>query len=226
MDRNKIKIIAHKNKFSINDSLKNIKIEKYDNKQNFDSDKFQLDIDLAITLSLSKKYNFNKNDSSNLLNNKISNKYFDEEITSVHEFNNLLKSSIESLGGTNVIPNNGGGNCLYHTLSTHLNIDYKQLKLDAIQYISINWNKFKDFALRTDNLESFNSKEDYIEFMSRDGSWGDHLTLMALCELYQINAIIIVVNGNKISDPININVGSSKTVLIKFNSEFHYEAII
>ena len=62
--------------------------------------------------------------------------------------------------------------------------------------------------------------------MSRDGSWGDHLTLMALCELYQINAIIIVINGNKISEPININVGSSKTILIKFNSEFHYEAII
>ena len=62
--------------------------------------------------------------------------------------------------------------------------------------------------------------------MLKDGSWGDHLSVMALCELYQVNAIIVVINGQKISEPIKINVGSSKTVLIKFNSEFHYEAIV
>jgi hypothetical protein len=223
MNSNKLKILASKNKFIISPNLKYIKNENYNN---FNDDKFKSDIDLAIALSLSEKYNLNNDESSKLINQEIFYKSFDEESTSVNEFDHLLKSSIESLGGTCVVPNNGNGNCLYHTLSTHLNIDYQQLKLDAIQYISINWNKFKDFALRSDNLEPFKSKDEYIQFMSKNGSWGDHLTLLALCELYQINAIIIVINGNNFSDPIKINVGSTRTVLIKFNSEFHYEAII
>ena len=62
--------------------------------------------------------------------------------------------------------------------------------------------------------------------MIKDGSWGDHLSLLALCELYQINAIIIITEGTKVSDPIKINVDSEVNVLIRFNSEFHYEAII
>ena len=61
--------------------------------------------------------------------------------------------------------------------------------------------------------------------MSKEGTWGDHTILLALCEMYMVNAIIIVTNGNNLSDPIEINVGSTRTIMIKFNSEFHYEAI-
>ena len=75
-------------------------------------------------------------------------------------------------------------------------------------------------------MEPFDSMDDYKKYMSKEDSWGDHLSLLSLCELYQINAIIIVTNGNRLSEPIKINVGSTRTVLIKFTSEFHYEAIV
>ena len=62
--------------------------------------------------------------------------------------------------------------------------------------------------------------------MQEDGSWGDHLSLLALCELYQVNAILIITEGEKLAEPIKINVGSNVNILIKFTSEVHYEAIV
>ena len=150
----------------------------------------------------------------------------EQDITSLDDVDGLLKASILSLGGEKILSNKGGGDCLFHTFSSHLNIDHKILREDASEYISINWDRFKNFALKSDTLEPYQSREEYVKHMTQDGVWGDHLSLMALCELYQTNATIIVVNGIELSEPIKINVGSSKTVLIKFNSEFHYEAIV
>lgn len=215
MNLNKLKYLAciGKNKYTISDDLKKIKREE----------KQENDMDLAIALSLSETQNFNLQNNIDLKKNIDFN---DENLTSLDDIDYLLKASIISLGGNKVLSNEGGGDCLFHTFSTHLNIDHKQLREDATEYISINWNRFKDFALKSDTLQPYQSQEEYTEHMSKEGVWGDHLSLLALCELYQTNATIIVVNGIELSEPIKINVGSTKTVLIKFNSEFHYEAIL
>lgn len=195
--------------------------------KNMSEKKFKSDLDLAIGLSLSEQFQLTEKESEQLVNSDICEKSFkNEEITTVSELDDLVKASIISFGGNKVLPNQGGGNCLFHTLSTHLNISHQQLRQDSIDYLTINWNKFKDFALRSDTLEPFDSMDDYKKYMSKEDSWGDHLSLLSLCELYQINAIIIVTNGNRLSEPIKINVGSTRTVLIKFTSEFHYEAIV
>lgn len=235
MNNNKLKYLSVKKKYNISPNLKKIKLENEIIKNETEiirlhnrkiEENLDYDIDLAISISLSEEFNISHNDSKKFVNKEILNKSFEEELTSINDFDCLLKASIESLGGNKVIPNQGGGDCLFHTLSKHLDIDHMQLRNYATQYISINWNKFKDFALHSETLQPFESSEEYVTYMSKSGSWGDHLSLIALCELYQINAIIIVVNKQKISEPITINVGSTKTVLIKFNSEFHYEAIV
>jgi len=195
--------------------------------KNISDNKFKSELDLAIGLSLSEQFQLTEEESEHLVNNDICEKVFkNEDITTVSELDDLVKASIISFGGNKVLPNQGGGNCLFHTLSTHLNIRHQQLRKDSIDYLTINWNKFKDFALSSDTLKSFDSMDDYKKYMSKEDSWGDHLSLLSLCELYQINAIIIVTNGNRLSEPIKINVGSTRTVLIKFTSEFHYEAIV
>ena len=150
----------------------------------------------------------------------------DNNITDLDEFNSLVQAAIISFGGEKILPNSGNGDCLFHSLSEHLNIDQSQLREDAVNYISTKWDRFSNFALNPDTLEPFNSKDDYIQYMGKEGHWGDHLSILALCELYQVNATLIVTEGNKLSEPININVGADKTILIKFTSEFHYEAIV
>jgi len=209
MNLNNLRYLActGKNKYSISDDLKKRKIEE----------PLENDLDLAIALSLSEIENVN-------LQNNID--FNDENKTSLDDIYYLLKASIISLGGSKILSNEGGGDCLFHTFSIHLDIDHTQLRDDATEYISINWNRFKDFALKSDTLEPYQTKEEYTKHMSQEGVWGDHLSLLALCELYQTNATIIVVNGVELSEPIKINVGSTNTVLIKFNSEFHYEAIL
>ena len=223
MNLNKLRYLActDKKKYNISDDLKK---RKSDNQQ-------KNDMDLAIALSLSETQPTNLTIALSLSETQPTNlikdiDFDDENQTSLDDIDGLLKASIISLGGNRVLPNEGGGDCLFHTFSTHLDIDHMQLREDATEYISINWNRFKDFALKSDTLKSYESREEYINHMSQEGVWGDHLSLLALCELYQTNATIIVVNGVDLSEPIKINVGSSKTVLIKFNSEFHYEAIL
>ena len=225
MNLNKLRYLACGNKkYTISDNLK--KMKHGDKDENKDTSSKNLsnndqDIELAIALSLSEQQK-NKRQKTNI--EELVNEY--DDITTIDDVDTLLKASIMSLGGKKVLPNKGGGDCLFHSLSAHLDIDHQQLREDATEYIKINWDRFKDFALKSDTLEPYESKEEYVKHMSQKGVWGDHLSLLALCELYQTNATIIVVNGVELSEPIKINVGSSKTVLIKFNSEFHYEAIV
>ncbi len=232
MNGNRMKYLACTGTRKSNDSqysfsnkiVKKKKLKKEDDNSEIN---YKNDIDLAIALSLSEQLQLSKNETDKLMNSDICEKIFDEEeLTTIDEFDNLVKASIMSFGGKTILPNKGGGNCLFHTFSTHLNIDHKELRNDATQYIRLNWNKFKNFALKPDTLEPYKSKDDYLNYMSQEGKWGDHLSLLALCELYQINAILIVTKGKELSDPIKINVGSTRTVLIKFTSEFHYEAIV
>ncbi len=189
--------------------------------------KIDFDLEKAIKLSLSNNLNFDKNESEKLIKDSlILKKLGNENITEIKNLDIEIKYQIENFGGRKVISNEGGGNCLFHTLSTHLKIDYKQLRYDSVNYIINSWERFKDFALNPITLLPFCSKIEYEEYMKKDGSWGDHLSLLALCELYQVNAILIISENNKISEPIKINVGSDINILIRFNSEFHYEAII
>lgn len=198
-----------------------------DNVEKVPKNKYEEDLQLALALSLSHKLEIPKNKTMKLLETNIcENVIVNEEITKLQDFDQKIKDQIEKFGGSQVIKNEGGGNCLFYSLSIHLDINHKQLREDSINYIYMSWNRFKEFALNSDTLEPFESKDDYKEYMSQDGRWGDHLSLLALCELYQVNAILIITNGKKLSDPVKINVGSEVNILIKFHSEFHYEAIV
>ena len=185
------------------------------------------DEDLQLALALSESLEMSKNESINFIKSNIHNNIMiNDDKTDISDFDYQVKNQIESFGGLCVLSNKGGGNCLFHTLSEHLNINQKQLRIDAANYINLSWYRFKNFVLHPVTLKPYKSKEEYVEYMSKDGSWGDHISLLALCELYQVNAIIIITENNKLKEPIKINVGSNVNILIKFTSEVHYEAII
>lgn len=246
MNRNYTKFLAKNQKISVSNQLKNQKKEiilqeKEDIEKAIEASKLSYQEEKSILIDKipeNSNNNFFKNlinkvssfftedETEKLINGEVFEKSFNDNITDIDDLDTMVKASIESLGGSLILPNEGNGNCLYHTFATHLNIDYKILKQDAILYIYSNWDRFNEFALDPNTLEPFNSKDEYKNYMSAEGVWGDHLVILALCELYQINAILVVTEGSKLSDPIKINVGSHKTVLVRFNSEFHYEAIV
>jgi len=164
---------------------------------------------------LSKEYNFKTEEINDLLKLNICNKnFYDEYHTTIKEFSYLVTEIITLLGATKMLLNTYEDDCLFHSFSTYLNIDQKQLREDSVNYILMKWNQFKDFAIHLDSLKLYNSSDDYKSSMLTDNSSGDYLTLFALCELYQLNAIIIVTEGIQLYNIIKINIGSSKTILI------------
>jgi hypothetical protein len=140
---------------------------------------------------------------------------------------NLLSGIIRSLGGERIVFNAGGGDCLFHTVGYHLGIDHTELRQLAVRLISDNWERYSAFLQYHNGTElvAYSDVNDFTERMGRQGTWGDHVVLQVLCEYFHINALIIVVEGTELRDQILINVGSPSTFLIKFNREFHYEAV-
>lgn len=215
MDTNKLKYLFSKKrkpKLEFSDKLKKIKHDsKYDE-------------DLELAIALSKSLEISNDESIDFIKNNMNNN--ENQITEIKDLDQQIKKQISSLGGNKILENEGGGNCLFLSMSTHLNIPYDQLREDSVNYIISNWNRFKDFALNPNSLLPFNNSNEYKNYMGKDGSWGDHLSLLSLCELYQVNAVLVITDGKKLQEPIKINVGSEINVLIKFSSEIHYEAII
>jgi len=173
-------------------------------------------LDISIALLLSKQYNFKNEEINELLKLNICNKnFYDEYITTIEEFSYLVTEIITLFGTTNIVSNIDEDKYLFRSFSTYLNIDQKQLREDSVNYILMKWIQFKDFAIHLDSLEPYKSSDEYKSSMLADDSPGDYLTVFALCELYQINAIVIITEGIQLSNPIKINAGSSKTILIK-----------
>jgi len=214
METDKLKFLFNKKRkpnFEFSDKLKKIKYDpKYDE-------------DLEFAIALSKSLEISNDESITFIKNMNTN---ENQITKIQDLDQQIKKQIKSLGGNKILENEGGGNCLFHTMSAHLNIPYDQLREDSVNYIISYWDRFKNFALNPNTLLPFDNSNEYVNYMSKNGHWGDHLSLLSLCELYQVNAVLVITDGKKLQEPIKINVGSEINVLIKFTSEIHYEAII
>ena len=145
-------------------------------------------------------------------------------------FNTTLESAIKSVGSKQIISNSGRGDCMFMAVSDSLRVNYNinihhsELRQRSVDYIVSYWDRFGSFA-QTRDKEPFKTAQDFYDYMSHPGTWGDHLTLRALCEIYNMNALLVVQNNNVISQPIIIDVESDKTIMLKFTMECHYEAI-
>ena len=90
------------------------------------------------------------------------------------------------------------GDCQFEAITTtaKINIRPKQLRLEACNYLS----KFLElFAIFQDGFDHFNN---YLAYMRKPGSWGDHLTLMAIAHL-MMRPIRVITDGISLPDVIN-----------------------
>jgi len=128
----------------------------------------------------------------------------------------------------------GDGNCQFTSCADQLFNDpsrHCEVRKEAVEWLRAN----KDYKLPNSTTlgdylqtEFFPCWEDYIEYMSQDGIWGDHYTLLAIAEVYKTK--IVVVSSMDVDpgiDPFTVIVPKrfTKTIYISHLHELHYSSL-
>lgn len=134
-----------------------------------------------------------------------------------------------------VIPD---GNCQMRALSDQIlgNENYhKEVRLKLINWLSAN-EKFGIDDSGTTTLGDFIDRDQfpkwasYVAYMSRNGSWGDHITLLAAAEVYGVT-ITVVSNvedqgtGQYVTTIQPRSAKSTKIIYLSHWHEMHYNSL-
>ncbi|EGC32306.1 hypothetical protein DICPUDRAFT_155763 [Dictyostelium purpureum] len=124
----------------------------------------------------------------------------------------------------------GDGNCQMHALSDQIFGDLEHSVI--IRNNIVDWlRQNKGFYLPNgETLSEFvttNSWEEYCDSMSKNGTWGDHLTLVAAAEIYKKNISIISSVESQSSSFIEItpSIKCENGILLSHFAEFHYGSL-
>jgi len=124
----------------------------------------------------------------------------------------------------------GDGNCQMHAISDQL---YDTISKSAdIRKMVVDWlQKNRDSQLPNGAiLHQFmhdRKWEDYCTAMAKDGCWGDHLTLLAISEMFGVQiSIFSSVEGDNFITEIHPTIKKLKKVLLLSHyAEFHYGSL-
>ena len=137
----------------------------------------------------------------------------------------------------------GGGNCLFksiaHQLNTrNINVTIKHIAVrnQIADYINSHWDEYKEFITDRD-LESAgldkskkatrltpDEKEKYINYLKKDGVWGDNVSIKAAAAVFRVNVII----KSQLSSNHNVNESVDSaidTIYIGHIAELHYQSL-
>jgi hypothetical protein len=124
----------------------------------------------------------------------------------------------------------GDGNCQMYSVSDQLfdNINYgKYVREKAIDWLRKNksW-KLPNGAEMGDFVHD-KSWDAYCDEMARDGIWGDHLTLVAIAEVFgaRIRIVSSVEGDNYMTEIDPTVIKTQKMILISHYAEFHYGSL-
>jgi len=124
----------------------------------------------------------------------------------------------------------GDGNCQMHAISDQL---YDTISKSAdIRKMVVDWlQKNRDWQLPNGAIfHQFvhdRKWEDYCAAMAKDGCWGDHLTLLAISEMFgaQISIFSSVEGDNFITEIHPTTKKLNKVLLLSHYAEFHYGSL-
>ncbi|XP_078617090.1 uncharacterized protein LOC144885181 [Branchiostoma floridae x Branchiostoma japonicum] len=125
----------------------------------------------------------------------------------------------------------GDGNCMFHAVSDQVlrtegrHIDHLQLRQQAVDHLRRNPRN-----ARGDHLSDFLSNqtwEEYLETMSRDGTWGDHVVLQAMADMLVRDVIIVssVEADNYVTVLHPQRQASQSSLLLGHYAENHYASL-
>lgn len=78
------------------------------------------------------------------------------------------------------------GNCLFNCFGHLLYNDISTqnvFRQQAVQYVIVNWDRFQPFLQEQ-------SPEHYSNYMSQNGTYGGHVEITALAEIYSLKVVI------------------------------------
>ena len=168
--------------------------------------------------------NCNKEENDNLIKEIFDNSRINNRSDNNNNQSNNLSSLFEKL---KIINNSGEGDCLFKSFQTHLRIDHSTLRQESVDWVYRNWDKLDtNCILNSRTLEKFKSKEEYKNFMSASGNWGDELSILALSKIYNLTVKVIYHNDNGDLDLFPVFNPGNREIYLFFNSEYHYQAAI
>jgi hypothetical protein len=126
----------------------------------------------------------------------------------------------------------GDGNCQMYSMSDQLwkSLDHHRVvRMDIVSWLRKNCElelpngaKLKDFVHGM-------TWESYCDGMAKDGTWGDHLTLIAASELYAARIMIIsstVDEASFITEIVPTTQAVQRSIFLCHYAEFHYSSIL
>ncbi len=111
------------------------------------------------------------------------------------------------------------GNCLYESVSDQIfgtSERHALLRKQAAAYLKKNKDKYESFT--TENYDELVAK------IATDGEWADNLAIVALCELYSLNILIVRSDGreNTIS---SVNSEPVRSITLCYYVGVHYSSV-
>lgn len=143
-----------------------------------------------------------------------------------------LKQRLElfQMKETREIP--GDGNCQMYSISDQLwkSLDrHRFVRLDIVGWLRRNADLELPNGAKLRDFVHGMSWEAYCESMERDGTWGDHLTLIAASELYAARIMIIsssVDDTSYITEIVPTTRPVERSVFLCHYAEYHYSSIL
>ncbi|EGC37578.1 hypothetical protein DICPUDRAFT_76812 [Dictyostelium purpureum] len=124
----------------------------------------------------------------------------------------------------------GDGNCQMHALSDQIFGDLEHsviIRNNIVDWLKQNKGFYLPNGETLSDFVTTNSWEEYCDSMSKNGTWGDHLTLVAAAEIYKINISIVSSVESQSSSFIEItpSIKCENGILLSHFAEFHYGSL-
>ena len=133
----------------------------------------------------------------------------------------LLRRRLDGLGlRENEV--DGDGNCQFRAIADQLygsSDRYAEVRANIVEHIRSNSSRYSAFV-----PESYDA---YIENMGRDGTWGDHVTLHAASNVYDLEIRVYTSydgNWEQVIRPTN-NGNIRRAIQLSFYAELHYNSV-
>jgi hypothetical protein len=127
--------------------------------------------------------------------------------------------------GYDMIDVKGDGNCLFRAVSKSLRlnyaikISYRKLRQDSVDYLDSHRELLDIYLPYLSKLP----QEAYLVKMSKDGEWGNVLSLLSLSEVLKVQFNVLSVEFGSF---IKVGKFYNKIIPLGFIDEFHYTALV
>jgi len=115
--------------------------------------------------------------------------------------------------------------CLFHSLCRFVSHgDYKKLRQDICNFLDSNQPLLDELTIKDIAELDGITKEQYIQNMRDDSTWGGAPEIKAFCEMYNVIVKVVVLSSRKVID-FTSSRPTDRYVIISWNGS-HFEPVL